>query len=61
MGIIDKALAAEIVRLEKLQADGHTEYEEVEQVTHVRPIAPRLEELYAELEATGLGPKHTGK
>lgn len=61
MGIIDKELAAEIVRLEKLQADGYDEYTVVEEVTHIRPIAPRLSELYTELAATGLGPKHTGK
>lgn len=60
MGVLDKEIAAEIIRLEELQALGHNEYEVTETVTHIKPIAPRLRELYKQLHATGLGPVHTG-
>lgn len=59
MGIIDKELAEEIVRLEKLRADGQSFYTVTETVEKQVPIRPRLLELYEQMEATGLGPKHT--
>lgn len=57
MSLEAKDIADEIVRLEKMQADGLDEYEIMVTETVTRPIAPRLRELHKMLDETGKGPK----
>jgi len=57
MSLEAKKIAEEIVKLEKMQADGLNEYEVIVMESQVRPIGPRLRELHKQLDETGKGPK----